>query len=182
MLKGQRGCFIGNEVDMLEHALQTASRAHQDGADEETVVCALFHDIGEMLTPNNHGEIAGAMLRPYISPKNYWILSHHEVFQAYYYQDAADLPDKDSRDRFKASPHYEACVHFCEEWDQSSFDPDYESLPLEFFAPMVHRLFRRRPWGQPGHTEDELTAAKMAIAGGYPEDYLKAGEASTHWY
>merc|ERR1712190_626371 len=96
--------------DMMEHGLQTATRALRDGANEETIVCALFHDIGEVMTPCNHGEVAGALLRPYIFPENYWILIHHEIFQAYYYQDAASLTEKDTRDRFKDSEHYEACI------------------------------------------------------------------------
>ena len=74
------GVFIGNKVDLLEHGLQTATRAHRDGANEETVVVALLHDIGEVLCPSNHGEVAAGLLRPYISPENHWILLHHEVF------------------------------------------------------------------------------------------------------
>lgn len=163
-----RGVNVGNHIDMYEHSLQTATRAHRDGADEETVVCALLHDVGEMITPVNHGEVAAALLRPYISPKNWWILQHHEVFQAYYYQDAAQLSVKNSRERFVHSPHYDACVTFCEKWDQTAFDPDYESLPLEYFEPMVHRIFARAPYWHPDHGKDEVTAAKMEIAGGYP--------------
>ena len=32
---------------------------------------------------------------------------------------------------------------FCERWDQSSFDPEYDSLPIEFFAPLVRPVFFR---------------------------------------
>ena len=56
-------------------------RAYQDGADEEMVVCALLHDIGEVLSPSNHGEIVAGILKPYISEKMHWILGHHEIFQ-----------------------------------------------------------------------------------------------------
>lgn len=169
LLRAQRGCNLGNMVDMYEHALQTATRALRDGADEETVVCALLHDLGEVMSPNNHGEIAASLLRPYISPQNYWILMHHEIFQAYYYQDAARLPERDTREQFADSPHYQACVTFCEKYDQMAFDPDYASLPLEHFAPMVHRIFSRRPYAHPHHAADSpLNAAKMKITGGYP--------------
>mmetsp|Transcript_12907 Transcript_12907/g.31034 ORF Transcript_12907/g.31034 Transcript_12907/m.31034 type:complete len:232 (-) Transcript_12907:170-865(-) len=168
LLKAQKGIAIGNMIDLYEHGLQTATRAHRDGADEETVVCALLHDVGELLVPNNHGEISAALLRPFISPQNYWILAYHEIFQAFYYQDAANLPEKNTRERFQSSPHYEACVRFCEKWDQTSFDPDYKSEPLEFFEPMVKRIFKRTPFWHPDHDKDELASAKKAIGGGYP--------------
>eukprot|EP00747_Dinoflagellata_sp_TGD_P066635 gnl/TRDRNA2_/TRDRNA2_154899_c0_seq1.p1 gnl/TRDRNA2_/TRDRNA2_154899_c0~~gnl/TRDRNA2_/TRDRNA2_154899_c0_seq1.p1 ORF type:complete len:118 (+),score=6.25 gnl/TRDRNA2_/TRDRNA2_154899_c0_seq1:2-355(+) len=108
------------------------------------------------------------MLRPYISPKNYWLLSHHEIFQAYYYQDAAGLTEKDTRERFKNHPYYDATVHFCELYDQPSFDKDYDSLPLEAFAPMVHRIFERKPYWHEDHAVDPLSNAKITIAAGYP--------------
>jgi predicted HD phosphohydrolase len=44
-------------VDRLQHSLQAATRAMRDGRDEEYVVCALLHDIGESLGPFNHGEV-----------------------------------------------------------------------------------------------------------------------------
>lgn len=178
----QFGCNIGNLVDMATHGLQTATRAHRDGASEETVVCALLHDIGEVMSPINHGEIAGSLLRPYISPENYWVLTHHEIFQATYYQDAGKLPHKDTRERFRGHAHFDACVQFCEKWDQASFDPDYDTLPLSFFEPMVRRIFARKPYWHSGHGEDPLNAAKMLIAGGYPmddrEDVQEDGQAA----
>jgi predicted HD phosphohydrolase len=51
--------------------------------------------------------------------------------------------DRNARDMFKEHPYYQACVDFCEQYDQNCFDPNYESLPLEFFAPMVRRVFER---------------------------------------
>ena len=108
---------------------RTATRALADGASKETAVCALLHDVGELLAPACHGEVgeltsqslgnnyreiihnlrlAGSLLRPYISEENHWILIHHEIFQAYYYGDAMNV-DKDLRDRFKDSKHFKAC-------------------------------------------------------------------------
>jgi len=165
-----KDCFIGNHVDMMEHGLQTATRALRDGADEETVVVALLHDIGEVMSPINHGEVAAAFLRPYISPQNHWILMHHEIFQAFYYQDAAGLTEKKTRERFSDSKYYAACVKFCHDWDQVSFDPDYDSFPLEHFVPMVHRLFQRKPYWHSEHGDCKVAAAKMTIAAGYPSD------------
>jgi len=132
------------QVSRLEHCLQTATRAEQDGADEETVVCALLHDIGDVLSPANHSQVAAALLRPYVSEKNYWIVLNHGLFQGYYWMHFYDQ-DRDTRDKLMNNPHYQACVEFCARWDQVSFDPLFESKPLEYFAPMIGRLFAREP-------------------------------------
>ena len=135
----------GYRVTRLEHSLQTATRAWQDGADEEMIVAALLHDIGDNLAPENHSEMAAAVLKPYVSEKIYWVLKHHGIFQGYYFFHHLDS-DRNLRDQYKDSPYYQDCVDFCEKWDQASFDPEYESKPLEFFEPMVHRIFSREPF------------------------------------
>jgi predicted HD phosphohydrolase len=71
---------IGTAVDTRTHSLQTASRALRDGANEETVVAALLHDIGESLSPHNHSEIAAPILRPYVTASTAWVLLHHGIF------------------------------------------------------------------------------------------------------
>ena len=85
MLRGLAGALAGYQVDRPEHSLQCATRAHRDGADEEMVVVALLHDIGDLLSPFNHSELAAAVLRPYVSECTYWIVRHHGLFQSYYY-------------------------------------------------------------------------------------------------
>jgi predicted HD phosphohydrolase len=129
----------GYQVSRLEHCLQAATRAHRAGEDEETVVCALLHDIGDHLAPANHSEVAAALLRPYVSERNYWIVKHHGVFQGYYYFHHTGQ-DPNARDRWRDHPYYQATVDFCENYDQVSFDPDYDSRPLSFFEPMVRRV------------------------------------------
>jgi predicted HD phosphohydrolase len=130
------------QVSRLEHCLQTATRAERDGADEETIVCALLHDIGDVLAPANHSQVAAALLRPYVSERNYWIVLHHGLFQGYYWLHHYDR-DRNARDSLADHPHYQACVDFCAAWDQCSFDPGYSSRSLEYFEPMVQRLFSR---------------------------------------
>ena len=132
--------FGGYQVDRLEHSLQCATRAHRDSASEEMVVVALLHDIGDLLAPNNHSEMAAAVLKPYVSEESYWIVRHHGLFQGYYYAHHMG-GDRNSRDRFKDHPFFEATVRFCELWDQPSFDPGYDTMPLEMFEPMVRRVF-----------------------------------------
>jgi predicted HD phosphohydrolase len=132
----------GYKVSRLEHSLQTASRAERAGADEEMVVAALLHDIGDELAPYNHAEIAAGILRPYVRPEVSWIVEQHGLFQAYYY--AHHLGgDRNMRDRHRGHPWYEACAGFCENWDQASFDPAYPTLKLGHFEPLVRRIFSR---------------------------------------
>lgn len=136
--------FSGYQVNRLDHSLQCATRAYRDGASEELVVVALLHDIGDLLAPQNHSEMAAAVLMPYVSPESHWIVRHHGIFQAYYY--AHHLGgDRDARERFRGHSYFDATVNFCEKWDQPSFDPEYDTMPLEAFEPMVRRLFSRGP-------------------------------------
>ena len=134
--------YGGFQVDRLTHSLQTATRAYRDGKDNEYVVCALIHDIGDNLAPANHAEFAATILEPFVSEENFWIVKHHGIFQGYYFFEFLGL-DKNMREQFIDNPYYESCKEFCEKYDQNSFDPDYESLDLEFFVPMVKELFRK---------------------------------------
>ena len=133
---------VGYQITRLEHSLQAATRALRAGEDEETVVCVLLHDIGDYLAPANHSEVAAAVLRPYVSEKNYWIVKHHGLFQGVYYFHFVGA-DPNARDRWKDHPYYQATIDFCANYDQNSFDPDYEWEPLEFFEPMVHRVLAK---------------------------------------
>ena len=146
MLKTLEGPKLGYQIDRYQHSLQTATRALRDGADEEAVVCALLHDIGDTLAPDNHGNLAAAILRPYVSEANHWIVQHHGVFQGYYYKHHVG-GDRDDRERYRDHPQFEACAAFCARYDQASFDPDYDTLPLEHFEPMVQHIFARPPRG-----------------------------------
>jgi predicted HD phosphohydrolase len=137
--------LAGYKVTRLGHALQSATRALRDGADEDWVVGALLHDIGDGLAPLNHDRFAAEILRPYVREEVTWVVEHHGAFQMVYYAHHYGW-NQHERDRHKASPHYQACVDFCERWDQASFDPDYQAEPLEIFEPMVARVFARQPY------------------------------------
>ena len=134
----------GYPLSRLGHSLQAATRATRDGADEELVAAALLHDIGDELAPYNHAEFAAAILRPYVRPEVTWIVAQHGLFQNYYYVHHLG-GDRNARDRYRDHPWYAACAHFCAQWDQCSFDPDYRSEPLGFFEPLVRRIFGRTP-------------------------------------
>jgi len=136
--------MYGYQVSRLEHSLQSATRAERDGADEEMIVATLLHDIGDSLAPFNHSQLIASVLRPYVSEKVYWIILHHGIFQEYFYAHHIGR-DRNARDQFKDHKYYQATVDFCEKWDQTSFDPEYESFSLEHFEPMVRNLFSKNP-------------------------------------
>lgn len=148
---------LGYPVDRYVHSLQTATRARRAGADEETVVCALLHDIGDTLAPLNHGAVAAAMLAPYISPLNVWMVEHHEEFQGLYYAEYFG-GDKHARDRYRDHPAFARTARFTDEWDQKAFDRDYDTLPVEAFMPTLERIFARTPWGE--HTKVDTSDVK----------------------
>ena len=129
----------------LDHSLQTATRAFNDKAEEEMVVAALLHDIGDELAPLNHSEYAAAVLKPYVSEKTHWIIEKHGEFQMYYYAHHLGK-NKNQRDKYKDHKYFNETVNFCEKWDQASFDPNFKSMTLEDFAPMVKRIFSRKPY------------------------------------
>lgn len=152
LLEQLKGPTFGYRIDRHQHSLQAATRALRDGADEETVVCALLHDVGDIHAPRNHGPFVAEILKPYVSQQNYWVLAHHPVFQGYYFWHHLGM-DRNSRDRYQDHPHYAACEMFCERWDQESFDPQYDTLPIETFEPMLRRVFAREPWSLEGIPE-----------------------------
>ena len=136
MLEGDAGGFA---VDRLEHSLQTATRAYRGGEDDEYVVCALLHDIGDILGPYNHADIAASVLRPFVSDANHWMVEKHGIFQGYYFFHHLGL-DRDLRDEWRGHPAFEYTAQFCHLYDQNSFDPAYDTMPLEAFTPMVRRV------------------------------------------
>lgn len=145
-LKLLKGDKMGYQIDRYEHSLQSATRAMRDGQDEELIVCALLHDVGDLLAPENHSQLAAAILRPYVSDQNHWIIEHHGIFQGYYYFHHMGM-DRYERERYRGHPAFQACADFCHKYDQNSFDPSYDTAPIEHFEPMVQRLFAKPPFG-----------------------------------
>jgi predicted HD phosphohydrolase len=134
------GDFGGFAVDRLTHSLQTATRAFRAGEDEEYVVCALLHDIGDTLGSYNHADIAAAIVKPFVSEENHWMVEQHAVFQGYYFFHHLGM-DRNLREQFRGHPSFERTARFCEVYDAPAFDPAGETLPLEAFEPMVRRVF-----------------------------------------
>ncbi len=134
----------GYQISRLDHALQSATRALRDGADDDWVVSTLLHDIGDGLAPANHDKFAAAILKPYVREECAWVVEHHGTFQMIYYMHHYG-GDPNQREQFRGHPSYQTCVDFCERWDQSSFDPHYDQEPLAVFEPVLRRVFARSP-------------------------------------
>jgi predicted HD phosphohydrolase len=137
MLRSDHGGF---PVDRLEHSLQTATRAEKAGRSDEYVLCALLHDIGDNLAPFNHQSIAAGLLKPFVSEAHHWMVEHHGIFQGYYFWHHIGL-DRNSRDAYADSPHYDLCEEFCALYDQTAFDASYTSYPLEHYEPLIRQVF-----------------------------------------
>jgi len=148
MLKALAGPKLGYQVDRYEHSLQSGTRAMRNGERPDMVVTALLHDVADSFAPENHSEAVAALLAPYVDEEAHWVAKHHGLFQGYYFFHHLG-GDRDARDLYRESPHYEACVRFCAEYDQNCFDPDYDSLPIEDFLPVLREVFGR-PSSVPG--------------------------------
>jgi len=139
------GSLSGYRITRLGHSLQSATRAERDGADIDWVVSALLHDIGDILAPHNHDEYAAAILRPFVREQCAWTVEKHGDFQLLYYATHVGAnPAK--RERHRGHPYFDDCAEFCERWDQSSFDPDYDTFPIGHFSDRVRQVFARRPY------------------------------------
>jgi len=146
-MSGLTKTLEGYKINRLEHSLQTATRALNDKADDEMIVAALLHDMGDELAPLNHSGYAAAVLKPYVSEKTHWLVEKHGVFQMYYYAHHLE-GNRNQRDKYKGHKYYEDTAKFCENWDQKSFDPNFKSLPLKNFEPYVKKIFSRTPYSQ----------------------------------
>lgn len=142
MLEMMKGPKLGYQIDRYAHSLQSATRAAKNGERVDLVVGALLHDVADSFAPENHSDAAAALLAPYVDDETMWIVKHHGIFQGYYYFHHLG-GDRDARERYEASPHYDACVHFCAEYDQNCFDPKYDIMALDEFVPMMQEVFDR---------------------------------------
>ncbi|HOT81469.1 MAG TPA: HD domain-containing protein [Microthrixaceae bacterium] len=133
------GDFGGFAVDRLTHSLQTAARAERAGRDDEYVMCALIHDIGDTLGPANHADIGAAILKPFISEQNHWMMEQHGIFQGYYFFHFLGA-DRNLRDQFEGHEWFDYCAEFCHEYDQAAFDPAYDTPPLEHYEPLIRSI------------------------------------------
>jgi predicted HD phosphohydrolase len=136
------GDYGGFAIDRLQHCLQTATRAQRDGRSEDYVVMALLHDIGDTLGAYNHPDIAAAIIKPFVSEELHWITQHHGIFQGVNFFHHIGL-ERNMRDKFAGHEHFAATAEFIEKYDCPAFDPNYDTAPLEFFEPLVMKMFEK---------------------------------------
>ena len=142
MLQQLESQVDGFSMNQLQHGLQTATRAVRDGASEEMIVAALCHDIGKVISVVNHPAIAAEILKPYVSTDTYEVVRTHQDFQGKHYYAYFGM-DTNLRQQHESQPWFELAKKFTDEWDQAAFDPNYETLPLEYFEPMIDRVFSK---------------------------------------
>ena len=135
----------GYQITRLGHSLQSATRAWRDGADIDWVVSALLHDIGDIFAPYNHDEYAATILKPFVREQCRWVVEKHGDFQLVHYGEHVDA-DPEKRKAYAGHEFFDDCAVFCERWDQSSFDPKYDTLDISFFTNMVREVFDREPY------------------------------------
>jgi predicted HD phosphohydrolase len=140
MLRSLQGITVGFTVNQLVHALQTATRAERAGADDDVIAAALCHDVAKAISEPNHPAVAADLLEPYVRDDVAWMVRVHQDFQGRHYYAFLDK-NPDARDQHRNHPAYELAERFADEWDQISFDPDYSTLPLEHFEPLVREMF-----------------------------------------
>jgi predicted HD phosphohydrolase len=148
----------GYQITRLGHSLQSATRAWRDGADIDWVVSALLHDIGDIYAPYNHDEYAATILKPFVREQCRWVMEKHGDFQLAYFG-AHVGADPNKRDMYMGHKYYDDCEAFCKNWDQTSFDPDYDTFDISFFADMVKQVFARSP-----HDPAVMNAADQPLA------------------
>ncbi len=144
-LVGLDESLSGYQVTRLGHSLQSATRAERDGADTDWIVAALLHDIGDIFAPYNHDEYAAAILKPFVREQCTWVVEKHGDFQMIYYGHHVG-GNQHKREAYRGHAYFDDCAEFCERWDQASFDPGYDTLPMAHFEARVHEVFARTPY------------------------------------
>ena len=137
----------GYRLNRLEHMLQTAYLAEQDGASDEMVLTALLHDIGDYIGSHSHGAVAAAILSPFVSEECVWVARYHPIFQYKYYGEHVGV-DPDLRESYRGHEHFESCAKFCEDWDQKAFSTDLPIPPLSHYEPLIHRMMSKPRWSE----------------------------------
>jgi predicted HD phosphohydrolase len=142
MLRSLATITDGFAVDQLTHSLQTATRAERGGADPEMVFASLLHDIGKAVSVPNHPEIAAAIIKPYVRAEVYEVIRAHQDFQGRHYY-AHFGGDPNARAKYEGAEWFDLAAQFADDWDQTAFDPDYDTLLLEHFEPLVREMCAR---------------------------------------
>ena len=132
----------GFRINNYRHCLQSATMVMRDGGSEEEIVVTLFHDLGFIVCPENHGEFSASLLANYVSDKHYWMLRHHALFLDYHTQSNPES-NINNIEQYRGHPYFEYTAKWVEYYDQTSIQIQYDTAPLDLFKPMVYRIFTR---------------------------------------
>ena len=103
---------------------------------------ALLHDIGDTLGSSNHADVSAAILQPFVSAENHWMIKHHAIFQGYNFFHHLGL-DRNMRDRFKDDKeNFDRTARFIARYDNPAFDYTAPKLSVSLFEDMVKNVFR----------------------------------------
>ena len=122
-LKLLDGDYGGFAVDRLEHSLQTATRAHRGrpGRGIRRLRPAARHRRHPAAGQPRRAS-AAAILKPFVSEPNHWMVEKHGIFQGYYFFHHLGL-DRDMRDEYRGHPWFEYTAQFCHLYDQNRLRP-----------------------------------------------------------
>ena len=159
----------GEAVDQRRHALQSATLAMADGADDGLVAAALLHDIGHLLSrpdrgapvdgsvDDHHESIGARWLAPRFGPDVARVVALHVTAKRYRctvdpaYR--AALSPASIRSlvvqggplservaiRFAAHPGFDRAIAL-RGWDERAKDPDTRTPDFEEFVPILQRV------------------------------------------
>ena len=88
LLRSLHDVWDEDSVDELDHALQTAARAIDDGADDELVLAAALHDIAHSplfgdVAAGRHDKVAQDWLTPRFGDRVGWLAGAHVAAKRY---------------------------------------------------------------------------------------------------
>lgn len=160
--------YLGEDVTMLEHMLQSAHAAEEAGANDELVVAALLHDIGHYTNEfpedaheheiNNYHDTAGAaVLKPYfptlvtdcvrwhVDAKRYLCATEPSYFDQLSPASVHSLRlqggpmSADEIADFERNPHLAAVLQV-RRWDDGAKIRDKVTPPVAHYVPAIRRV------------------------------------------
>jgi predicted HD phosphohydrolase len=154
LLKQCQRYSFGMPVNVLQHCLQTATRAARANASDEWVLAALLHDVGIAISYPGHAQISAAIIRSFVSEAVYKTVFHHHEFELAHYGHRIG-ESTTMRDLYVNENWYAAASIFVDEFVQVSYDPNYDSYPLKEFKPLIKDTFKEHDTGTLEVTMDD---------------------------
>lgn len=160
--------YLGEEVSMAQHMLQTAQEAELARAGPELIVAALLHDIGHyaneipdsvlMKGTDNYHEEAGANfladyfslsvtepIRQHVAAKRYLCATDPEYFSrlseaSVYTLGVQGGPmSPDEVEEFERTPFLESCIKV-RKWDEAGKDPNKKHPDFSYYQGLVQSM------------------------------------------